>query len=62
MTGHALYFFVPAAQRIAGLAVIKFQHGADRPPTGGGVAIFAGNCQWAVRVAGSLLLGISGGI
>lgn len=56
VTGNALRFFVHAAQGIAGPAVIEFRHCADRSPSGGGVAVFAGDLEGAVRVMGGLFL------
>lgn len=60
VTGNALRFFVHAAQGIAGLAVIEFRHSADRPPAGGGVAVFAWDFEGTVRVACGLFLRAGG--
>jgi hypothetical protein len=53
---NALHFFVHAAERIASFAVIEFRRGFDGPPSSSGVAVFARNGKWAVRIAGSLPL------
>jgi len=47
----ALHIFVHAAQRVAGLVVVKFRNTADGLPTEGSVAVFAGNVECAVRIA-----------
>jgi hypothetical protein len=60
VTGNAFRSFVHAAQGIAGLAVIEIRHSADRPPTGSGVAIFAGDFEGAVWVACGLFLRAGG--
>jgi len=52
----ALHFFMHATQWILGLAVIKFCVRADGPPAGGGVAVFAGDGESAMRASGSPLL------
>lgn len=49
---HALDFFVHPTQGIFGLVVIEFGNGADGLPARSGVAIFARNCQGAVRTTG----------
>jgi hypothetical protein len=48
---HALHFFVHAAQRVLGFAVVEFGNGANRAPTRGRVAVFAGDVQRTVRAA-----------
>jgi hypothetical protein len=53
---NALHFFVHAAEGIAGFAVIEFRRGFNGSPAGGSVAVFARHGEWAVRIAGSLLL------
>ena len=46
-----------AAERVAGLVVLKFRDAADGLPTQGGMAVFAGNVQGgAVRIAGNWFL------
>jgi hypothetical protein len=56
---HAFHFFVHATQGISRFAVIKLWNGTDGAPTGRGVAVFARNSEWAVRVASGVLLGIA---
>lgn len=56
VTGNAFRFLVHTAQWIASLAVIEFRHCADRSPSGGGVAVFAGDLEGAVRVTCGLFL------
>ena len=51
MALRALHFFVHSAQGIAGLVVVKLGNTADRPPTQGCVAVFAGDLQLSVRIA-----------
>lgn len=52
----ALHFFVHAAQRILGFVVVKFGVGANGPPSGGRVAILAGDGESPVRTSGGLPL------
>ena len=44
------YLLVHAPQRIRRMIMIEFGIGADRLPTGVGVAILARNREWAVRI------------
>jgi len=53
---HALHFFVHAAKGVLGFVVIEFGDRANRPPTGGGMAIFAWNGERSVRAARGLFL------
>ena len=48
MTLDTFHVFVQAPQGISGFAMIEFGDGADRLPSGGGVAVFAGDSQRAV--------------
>lgn len=56
MTVDTFHVFVQSPQGISGFAVIEFGDGADRPPSGGGVAVFAWNCQRAVGTFSITLL------
>ena len=47
---------VHSAKGIPGLIVIKFRDAADRFPAGRSVAVFAGDCDRAVRIASESLL------
>jgi hypothetical protein len=60
MARNAFHVFMHAAQGIARLAVIEFRNRADGPPTGGSVAIFAGNFERAVWVSRGLFLRVRG--
>ena len=51
MTLHTLHFLVHAAQRVAGLVVVKLRNTADRLPTQRGMAVLAGNIESTVRIA-----------
>ena len=53
----AFYFFVHAAERILGFAVVEFGNGADRAPRRRSVTVFAGNTESAVGIASRLILG-----
>jgi hypothetical protein len=46
-----LHFFVHAPQRILCLIVVELRHGADRAPSAGDVAVFAGNLQRPMRAS-----------
>ena len=52
----AFHFVVQAAQRVTCFAVIEFDVDAERPPSGGVMAVFAGNIESSVRTTASLLL------
>jgi hypothetical protein len=52
----ARHFLVQSAQRILGLIVVEFRNGADGAPSGGAMAILAGNRQRSVRTSGCLPL------
>ena len=57
MALRARHFFMPAAERVASLIVLKFRDAADGLPTQGGMAVFAGNGESGpVRIAGNWLL------
>ena len=56
MTLHTLHFLVHAAQRVAGLVVVKLRNTADRLPTQRGVAVLARNTESTVRIACDWLL------
>jgi hypothetical protein len=47
----ALHFFVHTPQRILCLIVVELRHAADRAPSAGRVAVFAGNLQGPVRTS-----------
>jgi len=49
-------FLVHPAEGVASFIVVEFGNGAYRLPTGGGVAIFAGNVERAVGIPQDLLL------
>lgn len=52
VAGGTLHAFVHTAQSEPGFAiVIEFHLRAKRRPAGGGVAVFAGDGDWAVRIA-----------
>lgn len=51
------HFLVHSAQRVPRAVMIEFRNGADRNPTGAGVAILAGNRERPVRTAAGLPLG-----
>src|SRR5882762_6921905 len=51
-------FFVHAAKGISRGVVVELRNGANRNPTGAGVAVLARNCQRAVRAPCRLLLRI----
>lgn len=57
VTFRAFHFLVHAAQRVFGFVMVKFGDGADRAPTRGCMAVFAGNRERAVRTAGGITLG-----
>ena len=50
------HLFMQTPERIPGLVVVEFRDGADRTPSGGGMAIFAGNRQRSVRTSSGLPL------
>ncbi len=52
----AVHFFVQAAQRVFRFVVIEFRRGADGAPARGSMATFAGDTEWAMRIAGGLFL------
>ena len=52
----ARHLLMQAPQRILGLVVVEFRDGTDRTPSGGGMAIFAGNRQRSVRTSSGLPL------
>jgi hypothetical protein len=54
---NAFHFFVHAAKRVLGFAVVEFRDSADRAPSSGSVAIFAGNAQRTVRITRGAFLG-----
>lgn len=56
VTFGAVNFFVHAAQRVSRAVVVEFRNGANRRPTGAGVAIFAGNRKRTVRTPAGLPL------
>ena len=56
MALRALHFFVHTAQGILGLVVVEFGNCADGAPSGGRVAVFAGDRQRAVRASSALPL------
>jgi len=51
------HFFVHAAKRVARAVMVEFRNGANRGPTGVGVAIFTGNVEGTVRTSARLPLG-----
>lgn len=51
MTLYALHSFVLAPQRISCFVVIELGNGLDRPPSGRGVAVFAGDRKRTMRTA-----------
>ena len=57
----ALHFFMHATEGILGFVVIEFCVRANGPPAGGGVAVFAGDGESAMRASGSPLLRRLGG-
>lgn len=57
----AFHFVVQAAQRVTCFAVIEFDVGAERSPSGGVMAVFAGNIEFSVRTTASPLLAGRGG-
>jgi len=57
----ALHFFMQAAQGVFRLAVVKLKDFADRPPSSGGVAIFARNVESTVRTSSVPFLGLACG-
>lgn len=56
VTGHALHFFVHAAEGIVGLVVIEFRHSTNGAPTRRRVTVLTGYGQWAVRITSGLVL------
>ena len=54
----AFHFFMHAAQRITGFAVVKFRDGTDGTPTRVGVAVLARNRKRPVWAPGGLTLGL----
>jgi hypothetical protein len=56
MAACAGHFFVHSTKRVPCGVVIKFRNSTDRGPSGGGVAIFAGDIQWSVRTSARLPL------
>jgi hypothetical protein len=51
--GHLL---MQTPQWVLGLIVVEFRNGPDGAPSGGGMAIFAGECQRSVRTSSGLPL------
>lgn len=58
----AVHFRVQTAQGVAGPVVIELGNAANRFPTGVRMAVFAGNADRAVRVAGELLTRLGGSL
>ena len=54
----AAHFFVHSAEGKPRGVVIEFGNGANRSPTGAGMAVLARNCERTVRALARLLLGI----
>jgi hypothetical protein len=52
------HFFVHAAKRVARTVMAEFRNGANRGPTGVGVAIFTRNVEGTVRTSARLPLGL----
>ncbi len=57
----AFHIFVHAAERVAGFVVVELDNSAQGAPGCGGVAVFAGDRERAVRAASGLLLLIARG-